>query len=66
MTETKAQTRPTEWGKDYDGWALPCPGKGAPRWSHFVASPGKPRLPKGCVRVKLFSVGPKVPVDTRE
>ena len=65
MTEktTKPATHRAVWGVDYDGWALPCYGRGAPRWSHFVASPGKPRLPKGCVRVKLSVIESRVPQE---
>jgi hypothetical protein len=53
--------RPSVWGEDYDGWALPIPGTGHPKWSHFVGSPGRPKLPKGCVRVKITPIGARVP-----
>jgi len=42
------------YGIDYDGWALPLERDGGPPyWSHFVGSPVKPLMPKGCVMVKI-------------
>ena len=48
---------PAVHGADYDGWALPLDRTGGPPYySHFVGSPHKPALPKGCVRVKIAVV----------
>lgn len=54
---TPPQSPKPTYGIDYDGWALPLERLGGPPyWSHFVGSPVRPSIPKGCVRVKIVNV----------